>query len=261
MAKGSRGGQRGIVASTLSSQLQSQQQNQPVQIDTSTQATSFDKEYDDFSKMSEDERIDAIAQAIQEDVPVHLSNTDFQKVVYNLGFNDKPDLVDDKTFDTLKGTTIYRTINSVYDSKNDINYTPTDIAQQIQMGSTTRTSDNGGSVYGRGIYFADSYNDSASYGNRDNDITKTAIIRAKLNSNANVINYRNAVNGANNEISNGTKLGKMLSKCDSASRSSIYALVKGYNVVDANNGYLVILNRKATTISKTIKPTHYGKGW
>lgn len=259
MAKGSRGGQRGISASASLSSL-NQQASTP-QIDDTTKAGSFDKEYDDFTKMTEDERIDAITQVIQEDVPAHLSNTDFQKVVYNLGFNDKPDLVDDSKLDSMNGTELYRTINGIYDSRNDINYTPTDIAQQIQMGSTTRTSDNGGSAYGRGIYFADSYNDSAGYGNKNNDITKTAMIRAKLNSNANVMDYYTATRGARSEINSGSKLGKMLAKCDSASQSSIYALVKGANVVNNGTGYYVILNRKAVTMSKDIKPIQYGGKW
>ena len=53
----------------------------------------------------------------------------------------------------------------------------------------------------------------------------------------------------------------MLSKCDRASQSSIYALVKGHNIVDNGSGYYVILNRKAITMSKDIKASQYGKGW
>ena len=233
-------------------------------IESSVLSNSFlvtDKEYGDFIKMTEDERIDAVSKAIMEDVPSHLSNTDLQKVIYNLEFNDKPDLVDDKTLDKMAGKDIYRTVNSIYDSKNDLNYTATDIAQQIQLGSTTRTSDNGGSAFGRGIYFADSYNDSASYGHRNNDISKTATIRAKLNKNANVISYSTARANAQSEITNGTKLGKLLSKCDGSSIPSIYSLVKGYNVMTNNTGYYVVLNRKAMTMSKDIKATNYGGKW
>lgn len=259
MAKSNRGGQRGINNSTI--HIASTTPSAPAQIDNTTQASSFDKDYNDFLKLDEDGRIDAISQAITEDVPAHLSNTDFQKVVYNLEFNDTPDLVDDKTLDKMNGTEMFRTVNSVYDGSRDLNYTPTEIAQQIQTGSATRTSDNGGSVYGRGIYFADNYNDSASYGNRYNDINSTAVIRAKLNSNAKIISYNSAVSGAQQEISSGSKLGKMLSKVDRHSQSSIYALVKGYNVVDARNGYYVILNRRAMTMSKDIRPAQYGKGW
>lgn len=262
MAKGARGGQRGKVASLASTISQTAQAVAETEADTTSKATKFDKDYRDFLKMTEDERIDAVAQAITEDVPAHLSNTDFQKVLYNLEFNDKPDVVDEKTLDSMNGTEMFRTVNSVYDRQHDINYTPKDIAQQIQTGSTTRTSDNGGSAYGRGIYFAKSYDDSIRYGSSNNDISKTAVVRAKLNSNAKIINYTYAVAGVNKEINSGTKLGKMLQKVDGASKSSIYALVKGYNVVDNGYGYIVVLNRKAMTMSKDIRPSHgYGKGW
>ena len=83
---------------------------------------------------------------------------------------------------------------------------------------------------------------------------KTAQIRCKLNSNAKVISYNSAVNGVSSEISKGTKLGKVLKKCDRQSQSSIYALAKGYNVITSGGGYYNVLNRNAVTMSNGIKP-------
>lgn len=252
MAKGSRGGQRGSGTIRIST-------TPTIQI--ADVSPKMGKSYETFMSDTEDDKVDAIEKAMSQPVPMHLSDTSFQRAIYNLDLNDKPDLVDDKTLDSMSGTNIYRTVNSVYDSSNDYKYTPTEIAKQIQLGSSTRTSDNGGSAYGRGIYFADSYSDSASYGNRYGDITKTAVIRAKLNKNAKVMSYYTASNGASNEIRKGTKLGNMLNKADYRSQSSLYALAKGYNVIDNGSGYYVILNRRALTMSKDIKPANSNGRW
>lgn len=262
MAKSNRGGQRGTGTGISSSTKSTKSTPQVVVSDDKKLTPKQGKDYRDFLKMSEDERIDAIAQAITEDVPVHLSDSSFQRALYNLEFNDKPEVVDDKTLDKMSGTDMYRTVDDFYNKANDYYYSPSDMIQQIQYGSTTRTSDSGGSAYGRGIYFATTYYGSISYGAYRNDITKTAVGRAKLNANAKIISNTNAVQGARNEINSGTKLGKMLARCDVQSQRSIYALVKGYNVIDNQSGYIVVLNRSAMTMSKDIRPAHTGgKGW
>ena len=183
-----------------------------------------------------------------------MADNDFQRLTFNLGLNDKPQLVDDSVLDTMTGTELFRTVNSVADGRTRIRYNADDIASQVQRGSVTRVSDNGGSAYGRGIYFAHTYGSSAGYGNVSGNIKQTAVMRAKLNSNAKIITDSEATVGVRTEISMGTKLGKVLSKCDSASRRSIYAMAKGYNVIsDGYDDYYVILNRNAITMSKTIK--------
>ena len=107
----------------------------------------------------------------------------------------------------------------------------------------------------RSIYFANDYGASASYGSTRGNIKATAVMRAKLNSNAKIITIDKAKGGARSEIQKNTKLGKALAKCDAESRPSIYAMAKGFNVIDANNGtgYFNILNRNAITMSKDIK--------
>ena len=240
MAKGNRGGKR-----TGGATPQVQQQ-QPVQ--------TMSDVYNQFNSMTDDQKADAILNMISQDVPDHLANNSFQKLIYNMNLNDKPDLVDDATLDSMGGTEIFRTVNAVYDNQHDISYTANQIAKQVQSGSVTRVSDNGGSVYGRGIYFADSKSESSAYGNTHGNVNKTAQIRAKLNSNAKTISYSQAVSGVKSEINSGSKLGKILAKCDSNSQSSVWALAKGYNVITSGHGYYNILNRNAVTISKSVKP-------
>ena len=245
MAKGSRGGQRGASGGAIA--------------DTTLNATPMGTEYTSFMQMSDDEKADMIDRLANQDIPAHLADNAFQKFIYNSNMNDKPQLVDDATLDSMNGTEMFRTVNNVYDSRNDLGYSATEIAKQVQTGTTTRVSDNGGSVYGRGIYFANSYGESALYGNTSGNIKKTAVMRAKLNSNAKVINYNTAVSGVQKEIASGSKLGKALSKVDHASQASLYALSKGYNVIDNGRNYLNVLNRNAITMSKDVKAM--GRSW
>ena len=261
MAKSSRGGKRvsssggmNVSAATLSANSnQTQAQPQQPEVDTTQQAQAFSTNYDSFMAMSDDQKADTISQMISQDVPVFLADNDFQKLTYNLGLNDKPQLVDDNVLDGMNGTELFRHVNSVDDGKNRIRYSADEIASQVQKGSVTRVSDSGGSAYGRGIYFADNYMDSTLYGNYSGNIKKTAVVRCKLNSNAKVIDYNKASNGARKEMASGSKLGKALRKCDSASAVSIYAMAKGYNVIHNGRSYYNILNRNAVTMSKDIK--------
>lgn len=256
MAKGSRGGQRagGALSAGGGSLLQQNQQNQQPQVDNTQSASDFSTDYKTFMAMNDDDKADVITKAVKQGVPDHLSQTDFQKFIYNSGLNDKPDVVDDATLNKMNGTELFRTVNNVYDRQNDISYSADQIAKQVMAGRVTRTSDNGGSVYGRGIYFADSQRESSYYGNTRGNVKKTAQIRCKLNSNAKVINYNKASSGASQEIAKGTKLGKALAKCDSKSQVSIWAMANGYNVLTSGHGYYNVLNRNAVTMSKSINP-------
>ena len=256
MAKGSRGGQRagGSLSAGGGSLLQQNQQNQQPQVDDTQKASDFSTDYNTFMAMDDDSKADVISNAVKQGVPDHLSQTDFQKFIYNSGLNDKPDVVDDATLNKMNGTELFRTVNNVYDRQNDISYSADQIAKQVMAGRVTRTSDNGGSVYGRGIYFADNQRESSYYGNTRGNVKKTAQIRCKLNGNAKVINYNKASSGASQAIAKPTQFGRALAKCDRASQASIYAMAKGYNVLTSGHGYYNILNRNAVTMSKSINP-------
>jgi hypothetical protein len=247
MAKGSRGGQRGAGGGGAIA-------------DTTQVATPMGQGYSQFMTLDDDGKADMIENLMSQGVPDHLADNDFQKFIYNAQMNDRPQLVDDATLDSMNGTEIFRTVNNVYDRQHDISYSADQIAKQVQTGKATRVSDSGGSYYGRGIYFADTYSSSASgYGNNRGDIKKTAVMRAKLNSNAKIGDYNTLENAMYKEISSGSKLGKTLSKADHASAVSLYALSKGYNVLSSGHGYFNILNRNAVTMSKDVRAM--GSGW
>ena len=236
-----------------------QQSDTNVQVDNTQVASAFSADYNKFMAMTDDEKADFISANIKQGVPDHLADNSFQRFIYNSGLNEKPDVVSDATLDAMTGTEIFRTVNNVYNKQKDLSYTGEQIAKQVSSARYTRVSDDGGSVYGRGIYFANSYSGSTSYGNTRGDVKKTAVMRGKLNNNAKIINYSTARSGASQEIAKGSKLGKVLSRCDSDSRASVYAMSKGYNVISSGHGYFNILNRNAITVSSDIKPK--GTSW
>ena len=249
----------GTMASGATGATLSPQADSNVQVDDTQVASAFSADYNKFMAMTDDEKADFISANIKQGVPDHLADNSFQRFIYNSGLNERPDVVSDATLDTMTGTEIFRTVNSVYNRQKDLSYTGEQIAKQVSGARYTRVSDDGGSVYGRGIYFANSYSGSTSYGNTRGDVKKTAVMRGKLNSNAKVINHSVASQGASREIANGSKLGKVLSKCDHDSRASVYAMSKGYNVISSGHGYFNILNRNAITVSSDIKPK--GTSW
>ena len=243
----------GRVSGGTTSQNNNVTSNSEAQADDTSQAQAMGTSYTEFMGMSDDDKADYIDQAIQRGAPVFLADNDFQRFIYNSHMNDRPQLVTDATLDSMNGTEVFRTVNSVYDSRHDISYTADQIAAQLTKGSVTRVSDTGGSVYGRGLYFADDYRSSTAYGSSRGDVKRTAVIRGKLNSNARVISYNNASSGMMQEARSGSKLGRSLSKMDHESAVSMYALSKGYNVITSGHGYLNVLNRNAVTMSDTAK--------
>lgn len=268
MAKSGRGGKRTSATAggggTIAATQGGTPANQQVQIDDTQQAQPMSASYDSFMAMTDDQKADTIDAMANQPAPAFLSDTAMQRFTYNLGLNDKPTLVDDDVLDTMNGTELFRTVNAGKDPVARVKYDADEIATQVQRGRVTRYSDNGGSVYGRGLYFADNYGDSKVYGNTTGNIKSTAMIRAKLNSNAKTISYNSARNGLSREISSGSKLGKSLAKInrrDSDSAVSIYALSKGYNVITSGHSYFNILNRNAVTMSKTIKATSSKGRW
>lgn len=248
-------------------QPQPQQPQQP-QVDNTQVASAFGTDYNNFMAMSDDEKADEILKARKMGVPDHLAQNDFQRLIYNTNMNDRPDVVTDSVLDSMGGVEMFRTVNNTYNPRTDIGFNATQIAKQMQGGRITYT-DGSASALGKGLYFAgntdgyttkDAYQHSQRvYGNHTGDVKKTATVRAKLNNNAKVMDYHTAIQKVSQEISSGSKLGRALSKCDSDSRASIYALCKGYNVLRRSN-YYNVLNRNAMTMSSSIKQSQGGQG-
>lgn len=269
MAKGSRGGKLSgggtVTLNPPNTQQTAQQTAQPVQNAQNT-PQSMSADFNNFMAMSDDDKADVIDSMIKQGVPAHLADNDFQRFIYNIGLNDKPDVVDDATLDSMSGLEMFRTVNAVRNGAVGVTYSAPEIAKQIQGGSITRVSDTGGSAYGRGLYFTPDCDHSMSwYGNTTGNVKQTCTLRGKLNSNAKIITDVKADSGVDWEIRHNTKLGQVLRKCDRASRTSLYAISKGYNVIhgvaSGSANYHNVLNRQALTLSKDVHAKNSSGTW
>lgn len=273
MPKSSRGGKAGATTTYTTTYTIRQPQYHPVTNPRPTpqpapqpvqpiQQNQPSASYDAFRKMTDDQKADVILQVRNTQVPTFLSQSDTQKILYGLKMNDKPTLVDDSVLDKMPGKDLFRTVNDSKDTVNRMKFSAQEIADQTIRGSVTRVSDTGGSAYGRGVYFADSYYESTSvYGNTRNNISKTAVIRAKLSPTAKTIGTRAAQQQTVKEIKSGSKLGKAISKLSMRDQTTIWALAKGYDAMVAPNGYHVVINRSALFASNSIKPWSSTHNW
>ena len=221
-----------------------------------------------FTGGTADDQVKAIAYGTSDSVPNFLSDSPFQRFMYNNEYDGKPQIVSDSVLDSMKGQDLYRTVNSVYDRSTDVGYSAKEIGQQLQYGDFTRFSDTGGSVYGKGLYFSNDYRGSANYGNTRNNVNKTAMVRCKLNSNAKIATYSSMDSSYRSDVSRGDKVAKAISKAcgsDHKSAVSMYALSKGVNVLtsssntNASDTYFNILDRSVLTMSADVKAT--GSKW
>lgn len=267
MPKGNRGGKAGshsfttIPTFAAAAQPAPQPTPQPIPQPVVQPAPQpvISADYDAFKKMTDDQKADAILQARRTQVPVFLADNDLQRVLYGLKLNDKPVLVDDSVLDALPGKELFRTVNASTNQQYRMRFAASEIAHQTIAGSVARVSDTGGSVHGRGYYFADSYRGSVAYGRTSGNLQQTAVVRVKLSPTARTITTQAARTGVSAEIAKGSKLGKALYRISSDDRSAVWSLAKGYDAMVASNGYHVVINRSALVASKTINPM--GNKW
>lgn len=171
---------------------------------------------------------------------------DFQRFLFDIGANGKPNIVDRQHFQQMDGDTIYRTVTT----SRTTGETAVTRADRLINGEYTAT---GRGIYGAGLYFADTKSDSKRYGSGIPG--HSAMVRAKLNQNARSISQRALHTMVRNEpkvIRDAflTKGGSFKSEA----LKSIYALWKGYNVIDINGmGYLTVLDRSAMTVCDSIE--------
>lgn len=213
--------------------------------------------FSSFESMTDDQKADVIDQALSTGVPMFLDDSGIQRFAYFTGMSDKPNVVSDAQLDKISGTTLYRTVYDGYNKRTDIGYTGNDIVKQIRNGDFTMYSDSGGSAHGKAIYFADDYGESIAYGwGQKNPI----VTRAKITSNK-VISESKLRSDYSSALNRGDKLATACSRADYSSARNLYALAKGYDIVqDSGTGYNMVLNRRALTMSDTVKPAK-GNKW
>ena len=197
-----------------------------------------------FSKMSEDQRVTAIANALNNKSPDEM----VADVIYRLSGNEKPLTASDDDILATDSEIIYKTLTPRYDKKEGKRLTADELAKKLYNGENiNRLSKN---VYGVGNYFSTDY-ELGSWGQRN------LIVAGILNKNAKVIESSKAGYQAFMEIKKGTKLGKILKPLSPKEQEAVYALAKGYNVIsipgkNSYNDTKYILNHKALTLSKNL---------
>lgn len=176
------------------------------------------------------------------------SDWDTQRLVANMPeLNKAPQVVDAKTFASLPGETLYRTVNA------SGGQSAIDICGRTMASDVTTI---GSGRMGDGFYFSTSKSGSQSgYGNQRNNINATATMQAKLNKNAKVISESSLNAMVSNEPAKVQRAISWMKSDGQWSRSGqmAYALRKGYNAVSA--GTIVnIIDRNAATWSGEIIP-------
>ena len=215
----------------------------------------------DYQNMSDDNFATYISDINNTDIPRHLSNDAFNKFTYKANINGKPQIVDSdaevgRVANQNGHPIMYRTINAMYNSKQDVGMSAPDIANQTLNSRLQRSGDG---IYGQGFYFATSKGGSAGYGHTRGNVDRTCQMTATLNSNAKIISYNSLMSMYQREVRSGSALGNQLRKIANSnthrasdSALSIFALKRGYNVIDVGGGtgYYNILDRSALTVSK-----------
>lgn len=199
-----------------------------------------------FSKMSESQRVTAIANALNNKSPDDM----LEDVIYRLSGNEKPLTASDDDILATDSEIIYTTLTPRYDKKAGKRLTADELAKRLYNGENIERPRPSKYKYYVGNCFSADYS-TGSYGERN------IIIAGILNKNAKIIPSNKIGYQATMEIINGTKLGKILKGLSPEGQESICALAKGYNVIsDSNNGDKYILNHKALTLSKNLIVTN-----
>jgi hypothetical protein len=209
---------------------------------------------DELKNLSEQEMYDKIDDILNDSnikVPDYLDGSDTTKIMYALGINNKPAVVDEATLDAMQGRELYRT---VYETGSMPPPSTDMVLDQIRNGDYTQMSGKGGSAHGRAIYFATDYTDSTIYGSGERN---PMVMRAKLNPNANIRSEGSLARQMYNDTTfDNSRLNRRLGGHDAI---AVYALTHG---VDGwySGTYTMMVNRGALTASSQNKKIN-GHTW
>ena len=139
---------------------------------TSAASTGGTFSVSDFQKMSVDDQFDLVQKSIQGKAAgsYYTWDTDYQRFINNSGLDGAPNLVDDKTLDSMSGTETFRTTNEnrAFPGKA--------IAVKTQTDDKLLYNAGGQEWYGKGLYSATSLGSSTAYGNN----SRAAVMRFKI---------------------------------------------------------------------------------
>ena len=258
-----------------------QQTNQPQDDDdentlSATQSGEENADFNDFRKMTDDEKADVIKAALQSPPPSFLPDNASQRLLWHLGGDNKPTIVPDQQFKSMSGAALYRQVAGVHDSKLGTNLTSQQIANQVMTGDLTQyaqdwgagsTGAGGGTAYGRAIYFGTDYDEiKRGYGTARNVRGKqdSTMFACKINPQSRGMSYNALHNAVAKEVNSGSKLGRTLRGIgNSDDRATIYALAKGidYTYAGGWGNYHMIYNRGCLVASSKLKHNTTDSSW
>lgn len=197
-----------------------------------------------FSKMTSDGQAEFMDNAWKTVTTRPYADDSYTQIMLHaLGVNKPPTVVSDEELDKMPGTELFRTVNE------GPGITADEILTQVATSDYTYLSGVGGSLYGRGIYFADDAYESALY----TDGKTGMMMRAKIKPNAKIGGHADLEKEVYAERNSGSKLGNELKKLPVADAVAIYAMGKGYDILLGKGGYHAVLNREILAVSSTTK--------
>lgn len=203
----------------------------------------------DLANMSDKELHDFLIDVNKTDIPSFLSDLHLQRMLYAMGMNNGPEVVDQKTFDGLakNAPVLYRTVNDTV--VNGVPFTSGDCCDMLIDGDLTFV---GKGIHGDGLYFSDSLSGSKAYGDSTGQT-----VGAVLNGKAKAISETQLRQDYDAFVKSHPQARKALgfAKAHSAHDSySQFALIRGYNVITSKqwNGetYYTVLDRSALTMTR-----------
>ena len=149
--------------------------------------TNASQNWQNFQKMDGSQVATYLKGLSNVQMPYSLAKNDTQRIVYDLGLNDKPQVVTSKDFDKISGTTYYRGVKSNVDSKGVVLDTAFDVANKTLLGKYTSI---GSGMYGNGFYFTDSRSTARGYAGGGSGLNNSVIMRMKIDpSKARIVEY------------------------------------------------------------------------
>lgn len=216
---------------------------------------------EDYFENAGQREVDALLQRIQQsDIGERENDNDVQRFFDLVGWaDDTPEVLGELEyqqawFDAGQPTQLY------HSDANAGDIDARDFAKQYFGLATTFSGDTirhyiSNGYFGGGTYYADSASDSAWYGSSQ--------FRGFLNSNARVVTWSKLVAEQRAYENSHPAFAAFMSRIrtgygDEDEARSIFAAMRGYNVIDNEMGYTVVLNRKATTVSRKTKKASTG---
>lgn len=208
----------------------------------------------DVQAMDDQQLHDFLIDVNKTDIPAFLNDIHLQRMIYALGMNDTPEIVDSATFKQLTTgpgalTPIYRTVNDT--TVNGVSMTAQDICDMLTDGDTTYV---GNGIHGDGLYFSNDLAGSKAYGHGG---SRSKTVAAVLNMNAKVISETQLKSLYDSFVKTHPQSRKALGFARSKSSHdsmSQFALTQGYNVITSKQFggevYYTVLDRSVLTMTR-----------